>query len=191
MKSFIILELIANYKNKYKYDDFDFVTRTIIRRKAIDFSSNHRKRNQNLTYGPSDRSTGESGEDNLNLHFLDLSVQNHEDQERNQSAVDTVIYLQHQINNYPNRVYFSDWDRDFVDMVVDLFKSGCDLDKDDLLACMGFEPNEMHKLNVKLNLFRNKIKKHLHLDQRKPEDAKDRLQCDEGSDVSGVSETDF
>lgn len=164
MEQYIILELIQTFHKQWQYDDFDWVTRTIIRRKAIDFTSNFIKKNNEInesSFHSIDITDEGAALGGANSYFLLQALHNHKDSERFAAIIDHIKHLNYQVNNLPNKIYFSDWDRDFLGMIIDLYENKCDLDKEDILACMGFDETEVYKLNTKLNAFRNKVKKYL------------------------------
>lgn len=167
MKSFIVLELIATYHKKYKYDDFDWVTRAIIRRKATDFTSNYCKRNEDLVFENQYKS-GESGrnddEQTINGHYIARSIEDNKDKEKKERILAFVRDIEHKINCEKYRSYFNDFCREFIEVVIELYGLGYDCSREDLMECMGYEKNEATKFNSKLLAFRTKLKEYLDID---------------------------
>lgn len=165
MKSFIILELITTYHKKYKYDDFDWVTRTIIRRKAIDFTSNYCKRNEDLVFENQYTSKECNDEDSLTIngHYVAKSLENARDKEKAEKILLFVKDIEYKINSPMYKQYFSDFCREFIEVVIELYTYGYDCSRDDLLECLGYEKNESVKFNSKLLAFRNKLKEILDI----------------------------
>lgn len=166
MKSFIVLELISTYHKKYKYDDFDWVTRQIIRRKAIDFTANYCKRNEDLVFENQYAKTEGAGDEDgvINGHYIAKSIENAKDKEKAEKIIAFVKDIEYKINSEMYRQYFSDWCREFVEVVIELYTYGYDCERDDILECMGFDKNESVKFNSKLLAFRTKLKEYLDLD---------------------------
>jgi hypothetical protein len=170
LESYIILELIKFYPKKYKYPDdkFDWVTRTIIRRKVIDYVSNHIKKNEGIIFEneiKKKEGIGSYGKDDDALMdiFVEKSLQNNKDNKFSQKILDYVKSIKHQIDLPNNRILFDDEDREFIDMVLDLYESGCDITKEDLQACSGFDESQNYEFNVFLNKFRGKMNKYFIL----------------------------
>ncbi len=155
MEQFILMELIKVYPKKYKYDDFDWVTRSIIRRKAIDFTTNYCKRNEDLVFENQCRSNNEDGSSNeINRHYVDKSMEDYEVRERKDDIVAYVKDLNQKINSEIYKQHFSDWSREYLEVILELYQYGNDCDKEEIMVCMGYELNESAKFNAKLLAFR-------------------------------------
>ena len=160
----IILELLRTYPKKYKYNDFDFVTKTIIRRRVIDYRSNFIKKSNEMVlesdsthvnYG----SRGEDSADNC-YHFIEKSLELFSSNETSNKIIDLIKHIQHGINTNPKvSALFNDFDRQFIEVVLELYEYGHEVTREDLMSCMGYEASQSSKFNSKLNNFRNKIQK--------------------------------
>jgi hypothetical protein len=171
MEQFIVVELISVYHKKYKYDDFDWVVRAIIRRKVLDFVSYYIRRNKDLiftnqthnnfmdSYSTSKNECPERFQtNNIFSNFEQMIF------DKNQKSLEIIDYFKvvnEKINSLPNKVYFSDWDRELMEVALELYEYGYNVSKDDLLECLGFESDELHKFSGKLNSFRNKVSKYI------------------------------
>lgn len=156
MEQFILLELIKMYPKKYKYDDFDWVTRSIIRRKAIDFTTNYCKRNEDLVF--ENQCRGNDGESNqINNFYVSKSLEDCEEKEKKEKIVAYVRTIYQKICSPLYKKYFSDWSREYLEVIIELYDYGNSVDKDEIMICMGYDTNESAKFNVKLLAFRKQL----------------------------------
>lgn len=166
MEQFIIMELIKNYSKKWKYDDFDWVTRSIIRRKATDFTVNYCKRNEDLVFENQmvDERNNVDAESAKVFGSNAKSIENFEIEEKHKKIVSFIKDLDFKIRNPPYKIHFSDWGREYLEVVIELYEYGYDCDKEDIMECMGYEKNESTKFNAKLLAFRNKLLEYFSLE---------------------------
>ena len=166
MEQFILMELIKNYSKKWKYDDFDWVTRSIIRRKATDFTANYCKRNEDLVFENqlADTENNEEHESNKAFGSNAKAIEEFETKEKHERIIAFIKDIHYKICNPPLKIHFSDWAREYLEVVLELYEYGYDCDKEDVMACMGYEKNESTKFNAKLLAFRNKLSEYFNLD---------------------------
>jgi len=164
MEQFIIEQVIGMYKKKDKYgssDDFDWVMRAVIRRKAINFVSYLIKRNSNIIF------ENEYKSDDVNLQTeLDQrkSIKKYKENEKSKKIIELILELQYKITNKPLAALFTDWDREFIDVILELYELGYNVDRNEILECMGYTEKEKGEFNTKIFSFRNRLKKHCDFD---------------------------
>lgn len=166
MEQFILMELIKNYSKKWKYDDFDWVTRSIIRRKATDFTANYCKRNEDLVFENqiSDSRNDDNIESTKAFGSNAKAIEEFETKEKHERIMAFIKDIYYKICNPPLKIHFSDWGREYLEVVLELYEYGYDCDKEDVMACMGYDKNESTKFNAKLLAFRNKLSEYFNLE---------------------------
>jgi hypothetical protein len=170
MEQFIVTELLAVFHKRDRYDDFDWVVRSIIRRKAIDFTSYYIKRNENIMFedeindkdGASKKSDHDSGI--MSSFYAEKALLVNKEKDISMKIIEFILEIQHRICKGQYSTCFSDWDREYLEVILELYQLGYEVLKKDIMECMGYEPNEITKFNSKLLSFRNKLKKHLDLE---------------------------
>jgi len=162
MEQFILTELISIYHKKNKYDDFDWVVRSVIRRKAIDFTCYYIKRNENIIF--EDEVSTDNENTKMSKFYVAKSKQTFEKHEESQKIIEFILEIQYKINTVPYNVNFSDWDREYIEVVLELYEYGYEATKIDIMECMGYDKDETTKFNSKLLSFRNKMRKNLDID---------------------------
>ena len=169
MEQFILTELVSIYKKKDKYDDFDWVVRSVIRRKAIDYTNYFIKRNKDLIFENQAPATDGGNKDNegslINLYFLLESARLEKVNLRSIKIIEFIYDIYYKIHNSSYAQYFSDWDREYLEVVLFLHGLGFEAKKEDIIECMGYETSELTMFNSKLNSFRNKLRKNFNIDQ--------------------------
>lgn len=166
----IIIELITVYHKRDKYTDFDWVVRTIIRRKAIVWTCYYAKRDENLYFPNQNRENEGIEEKNSGIEndgkpedILETSysgarraVELHEKTERERKIIEFVRDLQHKLIN-SSKAEFSDWDREYIEVVLELYDLNSSISRQDLIECMGYDDQTVAEFNSKLLSFRNKL----------------------------------
>ncbi len=156
MEQFIITELIKVHAKKYKYDDFDWVTRSIIRRKAIDFTTNYCKRNEDLVF-VNQCSKSEDNTDEISRFYVTKSLESCEEKERKEGIVIYIKKLNDKIRSDIYKDEFSEWAKEYLEVVLELYEYGNEFTKEEIMTCMGYELNESAKFNAKLLAFRKQL----------------------------------
>lgn len=166
MESFIKIELIKLFHKKYKYTDFDWVVRCVIRRKVTDFVNYYMSRNKNIKFDNQLRGENDDIESVQNEHFDKESMRIHKESKdvNKDKNIEVVKSIYNEICQEPTKFKFNDWDRELFEVAIELYELGYEVEKSDLLECMGYEQNELQKFTVKLLSLRNKIKANLGID---------------------------
>jgi len=155
---FIVMHLLKLFSKRYKYTDFYWVTRTVIRRKIIDFTSTQERMIKGNTcehqVGGNDDITTEVL---LNLFNTDTS---YKEEQRAIDIVDYVRNLNKSIRDFKNLgQLFSNWDREFFEVLLELYDYGNLTDISEIAPCMGYKENEKQEFSLKINSLRTKIRK--------------------------------
>ncbi len=167
MEQFIIMQLIKLYPKKFKYTDFDWVVRTAIRRKAIDFDAKNKRQYRNLVFENQFGTYNKS--ENTNLDETKLAItkshNNWNNKKNSQKVVDFINHVLYKITHTKLKNEFTDWDREYLDVLLFLFNLGYDtFDKSELMECMGFDSDETLLFNSRLNIFRMHLKKYFSIE---------------------------
>lgn len=166
----IVQELIKLYPKKYKYTDFDWVTRSAIRRKSIDITNKFGKKDkrevsENTRFKIRDKNTDNYDDslelqDDLYCHRVNESMKDWEEKTVRKRKIEYIEDLVYKITYGFLKEEFNDWDREYLDSLIFLYNLGySNFSKDDIYECMGYDVQDRLTLNSKLVLFRNRLKK--------------------------------
>jgi hypothetical protein len=68
--------------------------------------------------------------------------------------------LQFKVNKGAYTQFFTDWDREYLEVAIELYDLGCELGRVDLIECMGYDDDNVAEFNSKLLSFRNRLVKY-------------------------------
>jgi hypothetical protein len=175
MDSFICTELIALFHKRNKYTDFDWVVRCVIRRKVQHYVGTYVRKNKKLVF-PSNTKK-ECDEDNAHsisepiidektYEYIKHKTVNDEAKNRIlKETIDIVRDIHEKIKIQPLLAFFSDWDREYIEVVLELYDEESELDKKDIMECMGFEKEETAQFNSKLLSLRTKLNSYFNVEE--------------------------
>lgn len=169
MKQFITMEILRVYHKRNKYTDFDWVIRQVIRRKAIDFQNYFSMRNKNIIF---ENQCGEKDLETVNKIDKFNEERSSLESIKSIQKLDNKIDVINLLNNIKEKItnpnlfgsYFIDWDREYVEVCLELYELGCDVIKEEIMECMGYEESESSGFSARLLSFRKKLSKYLDLD---------------------------
>ena len=166
-KQFIIMNLVKLYVKRFKYTDFYYVTKSVIRRKAIDFRKMESRWGKIVIHESQFRipATGSDGE--YPVSYLELvadqkAVRDYKDNNKDGSVevIDYVRRIQTLIGDISDLGQdFTDWDREYMEVILELNEYGNSLEYSDIMECMGCKPNERNSFMANLNKLRSKIRR--------------------------------
>ena len=179
MEQFISMELIKLYTKKFKYSDFDWVVRSAIRRKAIDFDAKIKRSYRNLifenqknnplfnTFGGTKDKGINPGDINTDDMFYSgiKSIKKWNDHSADTKVIDFINDIIYKITEGRLKDKFTEWDREYLDSLLFLYSIGYrEFPKEDVIECMGYDLSEALQHSSKLNSFRNRLKKYISLE---------------------------
>lgn len=180
MESFVCTELLALFHKRNKYTDFDWVVRCVIRRKVQHYVGTYVRKNKKLVFPSTmNNHSGTKGKEKHDSHNSDLQLidektyeymkhktTNDELEYRSlKETVDIIRTIYTKIKEQPLCVFFSDWDKEYFEVILELYDLDSELDKKDIMECMGFEKDESAQFNSKLLSLRTKLKSYFNVDE--------------------------
>lgn len=171
MKQYIIMELISSYHTKYKYTDFDWVTKTIIRRKANLFIINQCKstdliKSENQLHRHLSASNDSGDVDTSSALETFIVLEKFQEQNKSTNIIDYIRYVYQKITKTNLKFCFSDFDLEYLEVVIELYDLGYECTNLHIAENMGFLENQMPEFNLKANNFRRKINEYFNADWR-------------------------
>lgn len=160
MKQSIILSLIKMFPKRFKYTDWDWVVRESIRRKVIDFNNRMYNLNKKLIFEHSFSLKDEYDNtlDYTEIGFSKIKDNSSDRKQNNVEIVDLLRNVDKRINDENDLGgIFSDWDREFFEVLFELYDDGNATDTIDLMECMGFSKNERAKYMMRLRKLRENL----------------------------------
>lgn len=176
MDSFICTELVALFHKRNKYTDFDWVVRCVIRRKVLHYVGTHVRKNKKLVFPSNtklktdDRENRHSSEEALidekTYEYIKHKTVNDEMKNRLlKETVDNIKDMYQKIKIQPLSTFFTDWDREYMEVVLELYDLDSELDKKDIMECMGYDKDEVAQFNSKLLSLRTKLHSYFNVEE--------------------------
>jgi hypothetical protein len=175
MESFVCTELIALFHKRNKYTDFDWVVRCVVRRKVQHYVGTFVRKNKKLVFPSNEKeSSGDDKErsetslvpDEKTYEYMKHKTVNDEEIKKSlKETVEVVRNLFEKIKVQPLCVHFTDWDREYMEVVMELYDLDSELDKKDIMECMGYEKGEVAQFNSKLLSLRIKLSSYFNVEE--------------------------
>jgi len=167
---YIKIQIIKSYKNRYKYGkggkDWGNVVRSIIRRRAGDHRNKLSKINSRLYLasnlvrqypGGTDVRSWEDADrvlESINIeHTIEKSKSPYEVVNKN----DFIEKVKEIILNDPIDT-FSDWEKEYVEIVYELYNLEEDIDENSIMECMGYSIENRNEFRNNVKSFISKAK---------------------------------
>jgi len=174
MDSFVCTELIALFHKRNKYTDFDWVVRCVIRRKVLHYVATYIRKNKKLVFPSGNKKDNE--EDHGNESDFNVDEKTYEyikhktvnDETKNRllkETIDNVKDMYEKIKVPPLYTFFTEWDREYMEVVLELYDLDSELDKKDIMECMGYEKGETAQFNSKLLSLRTKLHSYFNVEE--------------------------
>lgn len=148
---YVRLELIKSYKSRYKYENWDHVVKSIIKRRVGDYKNKWLRNNSRII--TETELFKYSDEDNKNLDNLQTE-NNAEDFTHKIHRKDYIVYLRQCISTSD---IFDQWDIEYIEILYELYENSYNLDDETLLEFMGYEQHEIGEFRRKQKNFRKKL----------------------------------
>jgi len=179
MESFVCTELLALFHKRNKYTDFDWVVRCVIRRKVQHYVGTYVRKNKKLVFPStlkidsrvSDKREKHTDDSTLNMDEKTYEYMKHKtvkDEVKRKELKETIEVIRdmfNKIKEHPLCVFFSDWDREYFEVILELYDLDSELEKKDIMECMGFEKDEGAQFNSKLLSLRTKLKSYFNVEE--------------------------
>ena len=161
------IQLIKSYKNRYKYgDDWDNIIRSIIRRRVGDyrhkfFRNNNRFINENELSIELDSGFQEVDKfEKVGLKYnYDENIESFE-RYNPFKLLDKKDYIE-QIRKIildDEHDSFNEWDKEYVEIIYELYESEEEIDEENIMEFMGYESPDKNEFKSNVKLFNSKIK---------------------------------
>jgi len=155
------MNLIKMFPKRFKYTDWDFPVKSAIRRKVGDFSIKHARYSSKHIYENQCQSNDDNDEFSensfLNFHFQKKESKT-ESVEKITELTDYIQYLYKKMNEDLRNI-FNDWDREFVEVILELHVYNNEIELNEIKECMGYDKNQRPKFMSKVNALQLKFKK--------------------------------
>jgi len=169
-KQFVMMNLIKIYSKRFKYSagnelDWDFVIKTAIRRKVMDFSIRYARLSRRLYFENQiinfDRNDNESFCENFISSHDGTNTEHVGESRLSLERIDFFDYLvslkTHLENNKKVWCHFTDWDKELVDVMIELYNYKDGIDYEEVIECMGYDDYDKQKFVAKLKSFNKKL----------------------------------
>jgi hypothetical protein len=153
----IFLELVRLFSKRHKYTDFDWVVRSAIRKRSTDCFWKIHKKNSRLVREI------DTKERTLDFDSLtsDKSIKTEDEVQRKRKIIEFIIDVQEKIAITGTlRNHFNDWDRELLEVALELFTLEQEVDKKSIMECMGFLPEQESLFVSKIMAFRKKFERY-------------------------------
>jgi hypothetical protein len=130
--------------------------------KKLVFPSNHRKEDDEKDIS----SSGECFIDEKIYEYIKHKTVDDEIKNRLlKETIDCVRDMHKKIKIQPLFNFFTDWDREYIEVVLELYDLDSELDKKDIMECMGYEKDEAAQFNSKLLSLRTKLNSYFNVEE--------------------------
>ena len=154
-KQFLSLEILRLFSKRNAYTDFDWVVKTMLRRRISSYTGHKFRSNRGIIF-----------ENNFSDKD-DFSVMNEVASKKNtEGRYGNILDLARRVKDSINGEYkdvFTEWDREYIETIFFLYDIGDPITKTDIMKCMGYSDEDEKKFNSKLSLFKKKIKEYFEV----------------------------
>lgn len=168
-RQYVVMNLITAYTKRFKYTDFFWVVKTIIRRKIIDFTNFQKKLSRGLLFenqfNVSTGSTGTHATDSTEtVSIIDYLSEKFNPQNTKKTegiiVIDYMRKLEERINDLSDiGVNFTEWDREYMEVVLELYDYDNEIDPDEISLCMGYTEEDRSEFNTRLMNMKAKVRR--------------------------------
>jgi len=173
-KQFVMMNLVKIYSKRFKYNsgnelDWDFVIKTSIRRKVMDFSIRYARLSRKLYFDNQIINFSHGDSEGFCQNFIDSFTGSDTQSDSIHSGetklpfervdfFDYLTFLKNQLEkNKKVWSYFTDWDRELIDVIMELYNYENGIDYEDVVECMGYDESDKQKFVSKLKSFNKKL----------------------------------
>jgi len=147
------------FPKRFKYTDWDFPVKSAIRRKVSDFATKYSRSGNKYIYENQNKLNEEFSEDTFldfhNTKDIDVTTSLNE---KYYEVLDYIEYIHSKMTDKLKN-QFSDWEREFIEVVLELHKYNNEIELNEIMECMGYDKNQRSKFMNKTNILQAKLNK--------------------------------